>query len=427
VIMNKRNHLFEFTVALFLLFAAVLTAQDAKVPGGDNKIPLGTEVRNGKLLFESEDKSFLYWFDSRIQFDGAFYFGSKNEMSNGTHFRRLVFAMKTSFYNDWQAEFDFDLAEGEAGERGIELRDMWIKYTVPNANMSFQVGHFKEPFGLERLNSSRLLLFLERATPSSAFAMGRRVGFSGRYWNNVGQITGAIMGHEPGTRIDKGQRDEGYSTNVRLTLAPVNHHGKNLHIGGAWSYKIPGAVSDMPENTIEISSRHETYVSNPKLLHTGDIKDVNYYTRYGAEMLAVHGPLYFQTEAMGLTVERWYDQPQVKLKGGYAMLAWVVTGETRYYYIDEGEIGPIEKPKHSWGALELAARFSTLDLNDLDAGIHGGKSLQWMLGVNYYPNPNIKLQFNYSQVDFDQYATRKGNLIGDDDHSFIQFRFQASF
>jgi phosphate-selective porin len=75
----------------------------------------------------------------------------------------------------------------------------------------------------------------------------------------------------------------------------------------------------------------------------------------------------------------------------------------------------------------LAARFSTLDLNDLDAGIHGGKSLQWMLGVNYYPNPNIKLQFNYSQVDFDQYATRKGNLIGDDDHSFIQFRFQASF
>ncbi len=50
-----------------------------------------------------------------------------------------------------------------------------------------------------------------------------------------------------------------------------------------------------------------------------------------------------------------------------------------------------------------------------------------MLGVNYYPNINIKLQFNYSMVDLDQYATRKGTLKGDDDHSFIQMRIQASF
>ena len=49
-----------------------------------------------------------------------------------------------------------------------------------------------------------------------------------------------------------------------------------------------------------------------------------------------------------------------------------------------------------------------------------------MLGVNYYPNTNIKLQFNYSMVDLDQYATRKGNLMGDDDHSFVQMRIQAS-
>ncbi len=415
------------TIILMIIAATAAMAQDSRVPGGEESVPLNGEFLNGKLVFQSEDQSFRWWFDSRLQMDAAFYFGSKNDMSDGTVFRRLTFAMKATFYNDWDAEFDVDLAEGVYGDRGVDLRDMWVKYRVPGIGLAFQVGHFKEPFGMERLNSSRLLMFLERASVSNAFPLGRRMGAVVRYWNNHGQFAGGIFGHEPGTRIDKGQRDEGYGTNVRLSLAPINKHGKNVHIGGAMSYRIPDAVPDLRENTIEIRARHETYVSDHKLLHTGDITDVDYYTRYGSELMAIYGPFYFQSEAMGTTIERWYGKPRVHLKGGYAMAAYVLTGETRYYYVDEGEIGPIEKPKHKWGALELAARVSTLDLNDFDAGIRGGKSKQWMLGLNYYPNVNIKLQFNYSQVDFDQYATRKGNLQGNDDHSFIQFRVQASF
>ena len=42
------------------------------------------------------------------------------------------------------------------------------------------------------------------------------------------------MGHEGGTRIDKGQRDEGFSTALRISAAPINNFGENLHIGIAW-------------------------------------------------------------------------------------------------------------------------------------------------------------------------------------------------
>ena len=59
----------------------------------------------------------------------------------------------------------------------------------------------------------------------------------------------------------------------------------NLHIGLAGSYKIPDVTSELRANTIEISARTETYVFDPKLLHTGDIKDVNYYNRYGVELM----------------------------------------------------------------------------------------------------------------------------------------------
>jgi len=409
-----------------ILGLSELNAQDAKVPGGDQRLPLGAEMRNGKLVFESENGDFRWWFDSRIQFDGAIYNENKNEMSNGTTLRRLTFAVKALLWRDWEAEVDVDFAEAVSTNSQIALRDMWVQYTFPVFNLSLRAGNFKEPFGMERLNSSRLLTFLERSAISNAIPLGRRVGVSARYWTNFGQVTGAIMGHETGTRVDKGQKDEGYSSNLRVSVAPINNFGENLHLGLAGSYKIPDVTADLALNTIEINARTETYVSNPKLLHTGDITDVNYYNRYGAELMYINGPFYFQSEFMGTSIYRWYAKPTVNLQGGYVMAAWMLTGETRYYYVDEGEVGPVEKPINSWGALELAARYSITNLNDMDTDIHGGQSNQLMLGLNYYPNVNIKLQLNYSYVNLDQYSNRKGNLIGDDDHSFIQMRVQAS-
>jgi phosphate-selective porin OprO/OprP len=303
---------------------------------------------------------------------------------------------------------------------------MWVQYTIPDVNLSFRAGNFKEPFGMERLNSSRLLTFLERSSVANAIPLGRRMGIAARYWTDYGQATIGAFGHEGGTRIDKGTLDEGYSTNLRVSVAPVNEHGKNLHFGVAASYKTPDAVPDMAPNAIEIKARTETYVFDPKLLHTGDIDAVNYYNRFGGEFMGIYGPFYFQAEYMATQVKRWYGKPTVNVNGAYATATWTLTGETRYYYADEGEVGPIESPKNSWGALELAFRYSTLNLNDFGAGIKGGKSKQMMFGLNYYPNVNIKLQFNYSLVDLDDYATSKGKFVGNDDHSFVQIRIQAS-
>jgi phosphate-selective porin OprO/OprP len=417
---------FLVQIALMLLVTSTVMAQDSKVPGGDQKVPLGADVKNGKLVFETADGDFRWWFDSRIQMDGAMYFENKNAMSNGFHFRRLTFAMKAVLHRDWEAEVDIDFAEQVDTKPQTELRDMWIKYNVPNVNLSFMVGHFKEPFGMERLNSSRLLTFLERSSISSALPMGRRIGISARYWSDWYQVSGAIMGHEPATRIDKGQRDETMSTNLRVSVAPINKFGHNFHFGLAGSYKIPDVTSELRANTIEISARTESYVFNPKFLHTGDIPEVNYYTRYGTELMYINGPFYIQSEVMGTTIKRFKNLPTANLRGGYIMTAFMLTGENRYYYVDEGEVGPIEKPLRKWGALEVAARYTVTNLNDLKAGVKGGHANQYMFGVNYYPNTSIKFQLNYSFVNLDQFATRKGNLKGDDDHSFVQIRFQAS-
>ncbi len=420
--MNKSKTItFAILLSFFLMNCALLYAQDAKVPGGAEKVPMGVEQRNGKLIFESKDGAYQWWFDSRLQFDGAMYFENKNPLSNGTLFRRVTFATKAILDKNWQAEVDLEFAE-----QVLELRDVWVQYTFPTVNLSLRAGNFKEPFGMERLNSSRLLTFLERSAVSSAFPRGRRVGVAARYWTDYAQVTAGIFGHEPGTKIDKGTKDEGFSSNIRASYAPINKHGQNIHVGGAFAYTIPDAVPDLAPNTIELNARTESYVFDPKFLHTGDITDVNYYNRIGGELMGIFGQFYFQAEYQTTKVVRWYGKSDVNVSGGYGMVAFNITGETRYYYADEGEVGPIENPKNPWGALEVAFRYSTLDLNDIAAGIKGGKSNQMMFGLNYYPNLNIKLQLNYSIVDLDDNATSKGRLIGNDDHSFIQMRVQAS-
>ncbi len=46
-----------------------------------------------------------------------------------------------------------------------------------------------------------------------------------------------------------------------------------------------------------------------------------------------------------------------------------------------------------WGAWQIAARYSNADYNDQD--IFGGDGESFTFGLNWYWNPNARMQFNY--------------------------------
>ena len=46
---NNRGSFTLFLLVLLLMSADLIFAQDARVPGGEQKVPLGANVRNGKL------------------------------------------------------------------------------------------------------------------------------------------------------------------------------------------------------------------------------------------------------------------------------------------------------------------------------------------------------------------------------------------
>ena len=102
-------------------------------------------------------------------------------------------------------------------------------------------------------------------------------------------------------------------------------------------------------------------------------------------------------------------------QGGYIQLAYTLTGENRSYdrrlgRLDStyfGKTGPYTNAwfvngddghiQWGWGAWEVAARYCFTDLN-WGSGlnrIQGGAMDSWALGLNWYANNNLKLQFDY--------------------------------
>ena len=97
--------------------------------------------------------------------------------------------------------------------------------------------------------------------------------------------------------------------------------------------------------------------------------------------------------------------------GGYVEVLYFLTGEHRAYIRESGLYdriiprqdaywikGTNGKPNtHGWGAWQVGLRYNYLNLND--KGINGGVLNDITLGLNWFLNPNMKVQFNYSITD----------------------------
>ena len=132
-------------VALFIGTMAFAQTEDKAVDQYGNKVnvqDVNATERDGILVFESKDKEFKFWFDSRVQVDFGAYFGQPawaDPIGNGASIRRARFAVKTQINRDWYGEVDMELANGS-----FELKDAIVRYTGVK-NWQFSVGSQKPP------------------------------------------------------------------------------------------------------------------------------------------------------------------------------------------------------------------------------------------------------------------------------------------
>jgi len=92
--------------------------------------------------------------------------------------------------------------------------------------------------------------------------------------------------------------------------------------------------------------------------------------------------------------------------GGYVEALYFLTGEHREYNRKTGafeRVTPLQNafitrtdcgPCAGWGGWQAGFRYNYLDLND--QGINGGILNDYTWGLNWFLNPNMKVQWNYS-------------------------------
>jgi len=411
---------------------------------------------NGYLVFTSKDGDFKYWLDGRINLDWATYTGAENRLPSGLEVRRARIGVKATLFADWLAEVDLDFADN-----AVEIKDLWVGY-AGFENSLFRLGNHKAPFGLENLTSSKYLTFIERGY-IDAWVPDRLMGLSYSRWGKSWQASAGVFGQAAGSFNDKDSLTGGgagtsqeASLVGRFSFAPLHDRGRVLHFGVGASHmkpevgKIATSGADLVDRenaarVLKLDSRAETHVLRAKFISTGDMKYVDSWDQVGAELAAVYGPLSFQAEYQKTDVNRIDTDVAAyrdhSFSGYYGYVSWFVTGESRPYSVSEGEFGRII-PSHKGGAVELALRYSTLDLNDITAvdPIKGGAAKNLTLGATWYINPNHRILLNVTQVDHDGNAKPGKDWaplpagtgttltpVKGDDFTTIAMRYQLAF
>ncbi len=403
----QRKH-FLFSALVFSFF----TTFSQETPGN----PFSFKWDNGFKL-ESQDQQFKLKFGGRIMVDHAYLFQNSAlnetygplESKSGTEIRRARLFFSGTIYENTFFKFQVDFAGDET-----ELKDVYIGVGDIPVVGNVMIGHFKEPFRLSALNSSKYTTFMEPGQ-NDAFAQSRNNGIlllndflAQRLSAQVGAFRNA------NNSSDDAFADDGYVITGRMTGLAIRNIEKRqlLHLGAAHSYRKPESKA------YQVVIRPGAHLA-PKYISTGILKDVESIALTNYEAAYVHGPFSFQGEYLNATVKTIADD--FAFSNFYGEASFFITGESKNYKSSYEGFDRV-KPNRNFGgkasgagAWEVAVRYSETDLTD--KSIFGGKQSDLALGLNWYLNPATRVMVNYIWADIKD----QGNA------TILQGRFQIDF
>ncbi len=286
--------------------------------------------------------------------------------------RRARVALKYK-KSDWNLKVQVDYDESK---KQFEFKDIYLSYRLVD-HVSITLGQQKEPFGLEKINSLRRSLFIERTIATQALAPGRNEGI-------------AIA--EEG---DKWFWKLGY---YRLDASKKKRHPKAVTARAGWlalkskkllwHFAISSSYRYLQGERYRINERIEIHSSDSVI--EGKSLKADRVELSGAEMLFQRKAFSLVTEFMASRVKNTKGRSR-RYNGNYWQLGYRITGESHQYKM--GKFGGI-KPSSSLGAWELTYRESEMKLKKEQQSVQVKT-----YGINYYLNDSTKVMFNFLNVE----------------------------
>jgi len=402
-------------------------------------------IWNNGLFFQTQKKDFSFHSGATLQYDSAWYSGGTalqdrpsasgvggvGRFLDGTNLRRGRFFFEGTIYQnmDYKFEIEFFNAIGfsPTGTQGNVIAssvtnspgptDAWIQIKDIPFLGTMRIGSQKEWWSLEHLESYRYLQFMERSylfdfSQQTAFNNGFSPGISvSRTWadNRIFSAIGMYKNESDlsGFGIGNGQ----YAVTGRLAALPLwnPEEQRFWHVGGAMSHRDP--VDDQVQLRIRDNIRNAPFPLLNLLINTGQIPTRS-QNLFNVETAFVDGPLTLQAEytanvLRGVGTTRDPKGPNLGtyvFQGAYGNVMYFLTGESRTWntqYFFYNRVVPKNNfafkkdglGVDGWGAWEIGARYTYLDVTDKT--VQAGMLNSATLGLNWYLNPNCKFQFNY--------------------------------
>ncbi|HYD89463.1 MAG TPA: porin [Vitreimonas sp.] len=418
--------------------AAEDAAQTAPTPAphaqAANTAPQIT-LANGRPTIRSADERFSFALRGTVQYDAAHYLqddplsdnrrsdaANPADLSSGANFRRARFGFEGTAFSDWNYALIYEL--GGSGTEGSQITQAYVEYAGwkpwDDVSLRFRVGAWATPAGLEDATSNTESLFLERAAVAELVRglaggdgrTGAGIFANGERWYSSLALTGAVVGNS-------GEYDEQSGYLGRLAFLPLSGENYGVHIGASATGVIDPADTDPSSATsqaLRLRERPELRVDAQRFVDTGSIPSDG-LTAYGFELGGYWDSLYLAGEVFQIDLSRSDGVPDPSFGGWYAQGAYTLTGERRRWNAANGGFqgirpnAPFSLSEGDWGAWEIAARYSVLDLNDNEGGlglatpvggVRGGEQIITTIGLNWYPNNVVRFLLDYQWVEIDR-------------------------
>jgi len=352
------------------------------------------------FFLSSADRKWVLKLRGYYHADARFYPGDGEDGSTDTFLFRRVRPIFEGTLAEW---IDFRLMPDFAGSN-LVLQDVYANLRPFGTIAQLQVGKFKAPFGLERLQSATAMPFIERSLPTN-LAPNRDIGaMLHGDWNGgflsyqLAVMNGVADGSSGDTDVNDGK-----DLVARLFAKPFQDTTiealQGLGVGAALTW---GPAGGSPANYR--SAGQQTFFS-----WTNGVQLDQDRLRISPQLNYYWGPFgllgEYAVSNNTLALQRREDDADIQ--SYQVSTSWVLTGENASFH---GVVPrePFSPSGGGLGAFEVAARFGELWVPDevFDKGYSNPftsarKSTQAGVGLNWYLNRWLKLMVDYDRTWFD--------------------------